>query len=150
MASKSEVCYKSYAKGGIGFLLPSFLEVESDIPHFYAKSREQNASVVIEIDSDPMVRAGWERLLREPLRTIPELQSRMIRQGRIETPFQGWEKIIEHRLKADGTVDFAWLLILYVGEEFMQVQLGEFREFSIEREQLWQKMIDSFRQVPDV
>ena len=131
----------------MGFLFPSFLKVKSHIPHFYAESKRPHASVAIEISSNPTLRASWERLVRGPLRTNRQLESRIIRQGPVETPFEGWEKILEHRVKGHPTVDFGWALILYLGNDFMQVELGEFREFSIEREQLWQKMIDSFAQV---
>lgn len=159
MASQSKDHYTWYQRGQVGFLLPDFLEIETHIPHFYAHADNRRITIAIEFSSNSSIRRGTQEVLRGQLGVNPLLESRILRQGKIELPFRGYERIVEHRHRRDGTVDFDWGILLYTGytrddeytgrsgDEFLDISIGEFREFSPESERRWRTLIDSIQRL---
>lgn len=150
MHSEKQIEYILYEHGGLSVLIPKYMRVKYDAPRFHAIGRRGRATLVIQIDTSKNERDAWEQLLHGPFCGDELLESRIIRQGMIDSPYSGWERIVENCLRlTPNDPSYGWGLELHPpGNRFIEVQAGEFTDWET-FERRWRPVIESIRLIPD-
>lgn len=139
----SDFEFVQYNQNGVSILLPANFKIVSHAPQLYAEAKRGYGTLVLSLDPEEGFRAGCEEMFKRPQGTNPLLDTRVIRESQLWTPYEGRERIIEHRL-IDGpdNPDFAWFALFYPLESFLMVEIGAEGTFA-ESGELWQRVIDS-------
>jgi hypothetical protein len=138
--------YLEYRHAGLCVQLPTFLKIKHAAPRLYATGRLFRSSIIIQFDPSAGEQNAWEQLLRQKSIHSTQLESRIVREGEVERPYPGYERIIEHRVidHPTGNVNFGWGLACYPKGHFLQIQVGGFIPFS-KVEDAWRHVVESIR-----
>jgi hypothetical protein len=134
------IALSRFSEGGLIVSIPPQFKVVSRPPQFQATRK--SSSITIVLNPAGTLWAGWQRMLHGPLGQNPDLDSRVVREGDIEAPYSGFERIVEHYCKPTGKSNFAWALLLQAGSVQVIFQIVDFGTFD-ESHAMWTQVVQS-------
>lgn len=139
--NRENVKYLQYDHCGIRIMVPDGFKIKLCSNGFCASERKGPQGFAIELDPSGEVSESWKSILHGPLGKNPMLDMSVLKEGVVDVPYSGWERILECR-KDGVVVDFGWAMYFCPKGHFVILQIDGVGSYE-DSEPIWRKVINS-------